>query len=68
MPFSGAAYDPETVKLMTVALDDVSKNVGPQSLVEEVRKDMAERILSAVAAGERDPERLKMAALGANGA
>jgi hypothetical protein len=63
MPFSGGFYAPFDLKLMRDALDAAfGGDAGPDSQV--TRMVMASRIMAAVDAGERDPERLKLAAVG----
>jgi hypothetical protein len=67
MNFPNAYYDPELLKLMTGALDVASRNQrsGDDIAGRAMRKAMAFQIMTAVGAGERDPERLRLAALNA---
>lgn len=64
MPNLSEYYDPELVQLMTGAMDDACAELrvkeGESNLV---RLMMSVRIMSAVNAGERDPERLRLLAL-----
>jgi hypothetical protein len=64
MPFSASSYGPEVIKLMARALD-AAWEAGPSTDTSDLqRMAMASRIMAAVDAGERDPEKLKLAALG----
>jgi hypothetical protein len=67
MPFGGASYDPETLDLMTGAFNAACEELrlakGAEASAESVRTTMALRIMAAVAAGEREPGRLKLLAL-----
>ena len=62
-------FAPDDVKLMGSACDDAWKIirtalVGPSQEYEEgIRSGMASRVIAAVEAGERDPDRLKSIAL-----
>ena len=55
-----AVFDPETLTLMRIVLDDVSIAVTAD---EPARSRLAQRILGAVRQGERDPARLRACAL-----
>jgi hypothetical protein len=55
-----AVFDPETLTLMRIVLDDVSIAVTAD---EPARSRLAQRILGAVRQGERDPVRLRACAL-----
>ena len=64
MPFPNDCCDPETLCLMTQALDVAWEEVGFALVNEDVtptalRQMMAVRIMAAVRDGERDPERLQ---------
>jgi hypothetical protein len=69
MPFSNAAYDPETLALLTRAFDDAWREVEATKIAGEtgdgagIRTALAIRIMIAANEGERDPERLKRLAL-----
>jgi hypothetical protein len=67
MPFVREFYDPETLQLMTrtlkEALRDAGGLTGDAAPDEGMRMTMAGRIMTAVAAGERDPDVPKRAAL-----
>ena len=64
MPFSNGSYSPEQIKLMAGALD-AAWEVRPSTDGSDLQRlAMARRIMAAVDAGERDPEKLKLVALG----
>jgi hypothetical protein len=67
MPFVKEFYDPETLQLMTRALKEAlceaGGATGDTASDEGMRMTMAGRIMTAVAAGEHDPDALKRAAL-----
>ena len=59
----GGSYDPETIEVLRSALDEAwaSLSSARQSLTSKTA--LAERILRLAATGERDPIRLRTAAL-----
>jgi hypothetical protein len=67
MPFSNAAYDPEPLAMLTRAFDDACKeqHVGGAGHIASRagRTLMALRLMTAAAGGERDHQRLKLAAV-----
>jgi hypothetical protein len=65
MQYSDTSYGPELLKLMTDALDAAwgDHRSGDAIASRAMRTAMASQIMKAVDAGERDPERLKLAAL-----
>jgi hypothetical protein len=66
MPFVAEFYDPDTLKLMTRALKEaMGECAGRAPPGGEFNVVMANRIMAAVAAGERDLDALKRAALSA---
>ena len=66
MPFVREFCDAETLKLMTRALKEAVEESASQAPPGgEFNVEMASRIKAAVAAGERDLETLKRAALSA---
>ena len=66
MPFVADFYDPATLKLMTRALKEAMKESADRAPPGgEFNVAMASRIMTAVAAGERDLDALKRAALSA---
>ena len=70
MPFSGRAYNPEMLALMTGALDEAWREAKARTAEldeTDARKAMAFLIMAAVDEGVRDPEGLKRVALGVIG-
>ena len=66
MPFVAEFYNPDTLKLMTRALREaMEESVGRAPPGGEFNVVMANRIMTAVATGERDLDALKRAALSA---
>jgi hypothetical protein len=67
MNFPNAYYDSELLKLMTDVLDAASRDRRPEDDIagRALRTAMAFQIMTAVGSGERDPERLKLAAFNA---
>lgn len=68
MNFPNASYEPDLLKLMFDALDAARRDQqrrGDGIADRALGTAMALQIMTAVAAGERDPERLKLAALNA---
>jgi transposase-like protein len=60
---SGAAFDPNTVTLLKEVLARAEETLPMQQRSSEVRVKLATCILKAAAEGERDPMRLRNAAL-----
>jgi hypothetical protein len=59
----GTVFQPDEVKLMRSALDEAA-NILPKAERTSARKvTLASRILAAAAKGERDPNKLRIAAL-----
>jgi hypothetical protein len=58
-----AYFDPETVSLLRVTLDDAWACLPPEQQATTSQSILAERILKLAAEGERNPERLRDAAL-----
>ena len=64
MPFVAEFYNPDTLKLMTRALKEAMEESAVRAPPGgEFNVVMANRIMTAVAAGERDLDALKHAAL-----
>lgn len=64
MPFVREFYDRETLAMMTRALKEAMREAGDQARTNaELNVAMANRIMTAVAGGERDLDALKRAAL-----
>ena len=57
------AFDPEAVAAMGDALEAACKELGDIGQPDVVREIMAGRIIGAARLGERDPARLRVAAL-----
>ena len=57
------SFDPETVSLLRKTLDDAWARLRPEQRATMSRTLLAERILKSAAKGERNPERLRNAAL-----
>ncbi len=63
-PFiGGAAFEPELIAAMSEALEAACKELQDAGRPEMVRDAIAVRIIAAARAGERDPVRLRAAAL-----
>ena len=56
-------FDAETIAMMKVALDEAWNRVPPKLQAKMLKTSLAERILKSAAAGERNRERLREAAL-----
>jgi len=56
-------YDLETVALLRETLDDAWDSIRPEQQAGMLKTALAERILKCAAEGERDPGRLRGAAL-----
>jgi len=61
----GSVYTPETLKLLRDALDDAWTALRPDERARASKSMLAVRLLEVAAAGERDPARLRIAALSA---
>jgi hypothetical protein len=57
------AYDPETLNVMRDALDQAWALLSDEDKVVSLKSDMVHRILKCASDGERDPARLRAAAL-----
>ena len=57
------SFDPETLSVLRQALDDAWGHLTPVQRAMTSRTLLAERILKSAAKGERNPERLRDAAL-----
>ena len=56
-------FDAQTIALMKVALDEAWNRLPPKLRATMLKTSLAERILKSAAAGERNRERLREAAL-----
>lgn len=61
------AFDPETVSLLGTAYDSAISKLDGQAASEAVREVVARCIIASASMGERDPDRLREAALAAIG-
>jgi hypothetical protein len=66
--FPAAAYDPQTLRVLTHAFDEAWKEVQSALSVRPFAADilqtrLAKRIMAAADKGERDPARLRLIAL-----
>jgi hypothetical protein len=57
------AFDPETVSLLSAVVDQAIAALPPHGRSQEQKTILASKLLSAASAGERDPVRLRAAAL-----
>jgi hypothetical protein len=69
MDLASVSFDPQTLALMGRVCDEVwreiqNKDVFPSLSDEfEIRRLVARKVMTAVAEGERDPERLRAVAM-----
>jgi hypothetical protein len=56
-------FDPETVAILRETLDDAWACLRPEQQATMQKTALAERMLKSAAHGERDPDRLRDAAL-----
>ena len=56
-------FDAETIALMRLVLDEAWNRLPPKRQATMLKTSLAERILKSAAAGERNGERLREAAL-----
>ena len=65
MQFPAAAYDAELLSLMSRAFDDACRDAARTDALRDgaAQTMMALRMMTAVAAGERNAERLRLLAL-----
>ena len=59
----GGAFDPETIALLRAVLDEVWDSLNAEEQEQSSKSLFAQRILHLAATGERDPVRLRVAAL-----
>ena len=64
---ASAHYGPDTLQLLQRVLDEAWDGFSPAQQADHSKLELAERILKRAAEGERDPSRLRAAALGDNG-
>jgi hypothetical protein len=64
MPWAeGGSYEPETIELLRAALDEAWASLSAAQQSQTTKTVLATRILKLAARGERDPVRLRTAAL-----
>jgi hypothetical protein len=56
-------FDSETIAILKQTLDEAWGRLRPEQQATMLKTTLAERILKSAAQGERDPERLRDAAL-----
>ena len=61
---SGAYYSPEIIQLMKSVLEDATAALPEAKRTSEIRAEMACAILAAAGKGERNPDVLRMLAVG----
>jgi hypothetical protein len=59
----GTRYQPDEIKLMRSALDEAAITLPEAERTSAMKPKLASRILAAAAKGERDPNKLRIAAL-----
>jgi hypothetical protein len=59
----GTGYQPDEIKLMMSALDEAEIILPESERTSAMKAKLASRILAAAAKGERDPNKLRIAAL-----
>ena len=59
----GTGYQPHEIKLMRSALDEAAIILPEAERTSAMKTKLASRILAAAANGERDPNKLRIAAL-----
>ena len=59
----GTRYQPDEIKLMRSALDEAAITLPEAERTLAMKAKLASRILAAAAKGERDPNKLRIAAL-----
>ena len=60
-------FDPETIEVLRIAMDEAWASLLPRQQALISKTDLAERILALASIGERDPNRLRTAALNGMG-
>jgi hypothetical protein len=63
MPFTGTAFDTETLDLPRSVLDEAWSSLRPHEQQQSAKSVLAQRILKLAAKGERDRKRLYYAAM-----
>jgi len=63
MKNQGGVFEPETIALLRQCLEEAWNQLPPIEQARVSKTALAQRILNAAASGERDPVRLRTAAL-----
>ena len=63
MSKTGAVFQPELIELMRSVLDDAAAMLPEAKRTSTLKAEIASQILECASKGERDPAKLKMAAL-----
>jgi len=63
MGATGAVFQPELIKLMRAVLDNAVETLPEAKRTSTMTAEIASQILACAAKGERDPAKLKSAAL-----
>jgi len=61
----GAVFHPELIELMKAVLEDATATLPEAKRTSTMKAEIASRILECAANGERNPIKLKMAAMSA---
>jgi hypothetical protein len=62
----GAIFQPELIQLMKLVLDEAAATLPGPKRTSSIMAQIASQILACAANGERDPNRLKVAAMSAS--
>ena len=62
---NGAVYQPEIITLMRAVLDEAAASLPEWKRTSTMMADLASQILACAAKGERDPAKLRSAAMSA---
>ena len=62
---NGAVYQPEIITLMRAVLDEAAATLPEWKRTSTMMADLASQILACAAKGERDPAKLRFAAMSA---
>jgi hypothetical protein len=62
---TGTVFHPELIELMKTVLEDATSTLPEAERTSTMKAEIASRILACAANGERDPIKLKIAALSA---
>jgi hypothetical protein len=62
---TGTVFHPELIELMKAVLEEAASTLPEAERTSNMKAEIASRILACAAKGERDPMKLKIAALSA---